>query len=472
MNILLDTDSYKASHWLQFPPGTNYMACYLESRGGEFGVSKFFGLQYILKEYLSKGFSGADIEEAKEFFSAHGVPFNYDGFQKMFLKYCRPIEDKIIVVPDSARKKPVADFPIRIRAVKEGEVVPTKNALMVVESTDPEFFWIVGYLETMIMRIWYPATVATLSYYCRKTIMEFLNRTSDNPEMEIDFKLHDFGSRGVSSYESAGIGGMAHLTNFKGSDTVAGVVFAKKYYNEPMAGFSIPAAEHSTITSWGRDQEANAYENMLKQFGQPGKILAVVSDSYNLWNAIENIWGRDLKERIIESGATLVIRPDSGDPVKVVLECMRKLEERFGVTVNSKGYKVLNYVRVIQGDGINRNMIFDILQAMYNEGYSASNIAFGMGGGLLQQVNRDTMKFAYKCSVVGVNGKFREVYKDPITDPGKKSKCGFVSLVKENGGYKTLTSSVPFIEGDDEFEVVFENGKILKEYTLEEIRKA
>lgn len=245
--------------------------------------------------------------------------------------------------------------------------------------------------------------------------------------------FHDFGARGVSSAESAGIGGASHLVNFMGSDTVEGILLANHYYMENMAGLSIPAAEHSTIGAWGRNKEVEAYRNMLNKFAKPGAIVAVVSDTYDIYEACEKHWGTTLKDQIVASGATVVIRPDSGDPATVVLKCLQILDEKFGSTVNTKGYKVLNYVRLIQGDGVNRDSIVEILDTINNAGYSTTNIAFGMGGALLQQVNRDTQKFAYKCSAVEKDGEWMDVYKDPITDPGKRSMAGRLDTTYQGG---------------------------------------
>ena len=455
-NLLLDTDSYKASHWLQYPKGTEYVYSYLESRGGMFDTTVFFGLQPLL-EKLSRPITMAMVLEANDFFAKHGVPFNYEGWKRLV--------DKL-----------GGKLPIRIKAVKEGSVIPTKNVLLTVENTDAEFAWLTSYLETYLMRVWYPTTVASLSYHCKKLIMKGLEQTSDDPVSEIGFKLHDFGSRGVSSAESAAIGGAAHLVNFMGSDTVLGVVFANEVYQAGMAGFSIPAAEHSTITSWGREHELDAYRNMLDKFARPNSLVAVVSDSYDMKNAVENLWGKELRQQIIDSGATVVIRPDSGVPHVVVLETLRQLEQAFGVTINKKGYKVLNYVRVIQGDGINYHSLRDILDTITLNGYSVTNVAFGMGGGLLQQVNRDSFKFAYKCSSITVNGVERDVFKDPKGEPFKKSKAGKFHLAYDGVRYETvrqdtLPTSVDYVRAIDALDTVFENGEILRVQTFADIRE-
>ncbi len=787
-NIILTSDSYKSSHKNLYPPGTTNLYHYVESRGGLYDKTLFFGLQAFLKEYLTgRVLDRLDIAEANEFFAKHGEPFDADSW-------------------DSLDRKHGGTLPIRIKAVAEGTVVPTHNVLMTVESTDPEFFWLPSYLETAILRaIWYPTTVATRSFKIKQTILKYLNETSDDPMAEIGFKLHDFGARGVSSGESAAIGGMAHLVNFMGSDTLEGIVAAQRYYGDShsMPGFSIPAcydsktevltengfklfadlsdgekvaqyhengtvdfvlptnivnepysgemvrfyagekqaridicvtpnhrmirrsittgkieiteaheakfsqknelpqsgkklsgkecltdieririafqadgsfvsrhekytgarsgtkpirfglkkerkksrlreiltrlgwewsesqndelregfchfwvktpadlsfqkdlswinlnevssswcnqfieecalwdgsihgdnvqfstsikknadiaqavfvlagyrsqisvyedprgnreinyvtsacknfrsrggqgiqkesiqytgtihcvtvptgmlivrrsdnvavcgnSEHSTITSWGRKNEYAAYENVVTQFAKPGALFACVSDSYDIYDVVENVWGGPLGRIVKDIGATVVIRPDSGLPHRVILQILNILKDKGLTEVNSKGYHVLQkHLRIIQGDGLHDVDDFDmILATMKSNGFSASNIAFGMGGGLLQQVNRDTQKFAYKCSEAIVDGKAVPVYKDPVTDGGKRSKSGRMLLVEyhsSNGvsdGFETITSNDSELYNrmfnSDDLQTVFENGELKRNQTLDEIR--
>ncbi len=455
-NIILNTDSYKVSMFKQYPAGTTGVYSYIESRGGRYDRTVFFGLQAFIKEYLLQPITQDDIDIADEILTAHGEPFNRAGWQYILDKHN-------------------GQLPVIIRAVPEGSVVPVKNVLATIENTDPECFWLTTWLETALLRaVWYPTTVATQSWTIRKVILDYLEKTGD-PSL-IDFKLHDFGARGVSSLESAAIGGAAHLVNFMGSDTISGVLYAREYYDAGISGFSIPAAEHSTITSWGRDGEVNAYGNMLKQFAKPGSIVAVVSDSYDIYNAARNLWGEELREQVIASGATVVIRPDSGDPETVCLKLVQILHDKFGAVKNSKGFFVLNNVRLIQGDGVNEHTIRCILGAFQAYGYSADNIAFGMGGALLQQVDRDTQKFAMKCSSAQINGVWVDVQKDPVTDSGKKSKAGRVQLWKSGGEWitdvkqptgwhdKGIGAFVPVLEE------VFRDGKLVKEITFEQVR--
>lgn len=765
-NLILLADSYKHSHFQQFPKNTTNTYYYLESRGGKYPTTTFFGLQYLLKKYLLKKITYQDIEQAEQLLRLHQVPFNKQGWTNIVEKY-------------SGR------LPVEIRAVPEGSTIPTHNILLSIENTDPEYFWLPGFLETLIVQnCWYPTTVCTLSRHLKGIIREFLEITGD--PVGLPFKLHDFGFRGVSSVESSAIGGAAHLVNFQGTDTLSALEMVMQYYNEEdPQSFSIPASEHSTITSWGKEGELAAFSNMLDVY--PTGLVACVSDSYDIFSACENLWGTVLKERILKRDGTVVIRPDcyddqteiftnkgwvlfkdldrsfkvaqfykgnidftasfgivdeaysgpmvsfkdekgrldlmvtpnhrmvlfdqqtgvykveeaeqvkyyygkdipragfkigndrglsalerlliafqadgsypsgwnpnklhnkvnirfnfakerkakrlswicemggfpysvrreparpqnyniyielpfvpsktfdwvkleeingswcrefidelsywdatrrtdtrfkydttikenadmvqaiacmgnigathsvfqddrkehfsdihsvsllthknfigghsvnktisdysgriycvkvpsgmvivrrnnkvcvsgnSGKPVSTVLSVLDILTSKFGHITNTKGYKVLPpQIRVIQGDGVNAESIQDILTVMTNRGYSADNIAFGMGGALLQAHTRDTQNFALKCSQAKVNGEWREVYKDPVGDVMKKSKRGRLALIETTEGLRTIQSSWPNIEEPkDILRTVFRNGELLVDETFTEIR--
>jgi nicotinamide phosphoribosyltransferase len=448
-NILLNTDSYKCSQFNQMPPGTEYIYSYIESRGGRWDRTVFFGLQAFLREYLTTPVTMADIDIAEKIITAHGEPFNREGWE-------------YIVKQHNGR------LPVEIRAVREGTVIETQNVLVTIVNTDPKCYWLTSYLETALLRaVWYPTTVATNSYMSRQIILRGLEETGD-PAL-INFKLHDFGARGVSSQESAALGGAAHLVNFMGTDTMAGILAAMEYYDAEVCGFSIPAMEHSTVTSWGRENEVDAYRNMLNRYAKPGALLACVSDSYDIYNACK-LWGTELKQEVIDSGAMVVIRPDSGNPAEVVTKCARILDQHFGHTVNSKGYRVLNNVRIIQGDGIDDVSIRGILLSLQMAGYSADNVAFGQGGALLQQINRDSLKFAMKCSSAYINGAWVDVYKDPVTDSGKRSKRGRLQLIREPGGdFQTVSYSDSQLDRDL-LQVVYRNGELVNQTTFQAVR--
>lgn len=445
-NIVLNTDSYKVSMWKQYPPGSEAVYSYVESRGGKYEKAIFFGVSAYLQKFLERPVTHADVDEAKEIWEAHGLPFNEEGW-----RYIVNVHN--------------GHLPVSIRALPEGTEVPVGVPMLTVESTDEKCFWLATWLETSLLRaIWYPTTVATVSAGVRKSIQRALAISGDMGGL--NQKLHDFGARGVSSEESAAIGGAAHLLSFDGTDNMSGIMFLRKYYGADMPGISIPASEHSTITSWGEDREEDAYRNMIDQFA-PNGIFACVSDSYDIYNASGNIWGDKLKQAVIDSGAVVVVRPDSGDPVEVVSRVIEILGERFGYTMNRKGFKVLNNVRIIQGDGCTPETIDEMIESLIKARWSIDNVAFGMGGGLLQKLDRDTLKFALKCSAIRIDGDWKDVQKSPVTDRGKKSKGGRVRAARHSNGTLYCTTNE---NAADAMQTVFLDGEILIKETLDDIR--
>ncbi|MBB6108988.1 nicotinamide phosphoribosyltransferase [Mucilaginibacter lappiensis] len=462
-NLILLADAYKYAHHKFYYPGTTQIYSYLESRGGLFDETIFFGLQYFLKEYIQgQAFTQQDIDEADGFlqqvFGRDDV-FNRAKFQYILDKYN-------------------GHLPIKIKAIAEGTAVPTGNVLMTIENTDPECYWLTNFLETLLMQVWYPCTVATLSNQIRKVITQYFQETAtDGAEAGIDFVLNDFGFRGVSSVESAKLGGAAHLINFSGSDNLAGSSMAITYYDaQKVYGLSIPATEHSICTLLGKEGELEVFRHVLKSF--PTGTIACVSDSYNIFRACEEYWGTELRDEILNRKGTLVIRPDSGDPIRTLLEIFEILFSKFGYTVNAKGYKVLPpQLRVIQGDGVNYNEIKNIYKTLKENSISAENLVLGMGGALLQKVDRDTQKFALKCSSAVINGREVAVEKSPtemdaqgnITESFKKSKAGRLKLVKINGIFKTVKEQ-DYTELSDHLQIVFENGQLTNIISFEQVR--
>jgi len=454
MNLIFLTDSYKISHHLQYPPHTTSVFSYFESRGGKWDKTLFFGLQIILKKYLTGVVvTHQMIDEAELLFREH---FGCDIFNRAGWE---------LIVSRHGGK-----LPVRIRAVPEGSIVPTRNVLFTVENTDPDCSWITNYLETLLVQAWYPMTVATNSWHCREVLQSYLEKSADCTA-GLEFLLHDFGFRGVSSVSSAGLGGAAHLVSFKGTDTIAGIITARQYYGAAMPGLSIPATEHSTMTTWGREGEKDAVRHIMNNVPSGG--LAIVVDSYDIWNMLDNVIGTELRSLVEarqDHGGFLVVRPDSGQPTEILRKVFQILGEKFGYTVNSKGYKVLpKYIRVIQGDGISYDSLAEILASVCSAGWSSENLTFGSGGALLQRLDRDTQKCAYKCSHAVVAGEDREVYKDPVTDPGKKSKRGRLVLVKEGEDWLTVREED---RGDreDVMVTVFEDGEMVRTWQWEEVR--
>lgn len=452
-NRVMLADSYKYSQPMQMPTGTTGMYDYLEARGGEYKDVTFFGLQYIMKKYFSTPITVQEVQEAKQWAEIHGEPFDEEGWMHI-ASYLQGM------------------LPVRIKAIAEGTSVPTKIPMVTIESTDEKVYWVVSYLETLILKVWYPTTVATKSKTVKDMILKYLEETG-TPE-SIGFKYHNFGDRGSTSVESAGIGGMAHMTQFLGTDNFNSLRYAKEFYSASIAGFSIPASEHSTVTSWSKDGEYDFFENYIEIF-KDKPIIACVMDSYNIFKAVDYITKGKFKEKIeSEDYPTFVIRPDSGNPVEILNSILNTMEDNsVAFTVNAKGYKVFNKYAIIWGDGVTPDIIEDMLKYVIFRGYSADVIAFGSGGDIMQNVNRDTSRFAVKCSSITVNGVQRDVFKDPITDQGKTSKKGRVASFWNNKTkeYFVGVDGKVYPDSIEVLETVFENGIFVKEYTFDEVRE-
>lgn len=454
INPLRLSDSYKDGHIWQYPTGTSEVYEYYEARGGEYPYQVLFGLQYILESKLEGRFFtakdlAAEYEDSQEHFY-RGYPYPREAWEYIHAKYN-------------------GKLPVEIKAVKEGIPIPIKNVMLSIRSTDALCAWLPGWLESVIQQVWYPSTVCTKSRMVKELFKEFLDRTADS-YATLPFQLHDFGFRGVSSVETAALMAASHLVNFYGTDTKCGMDLLHQFYRTPrVSGYSVAASEHSTMTTWEREGEADAVNNLLDKF--PTGIVSIVGDSYDIYNFARNIVGDRFRDRIRARSGKVVLRPDSGDPNVVVPRVLDILAEQFGVRENSRGYKVLPpCIGVIQGDGMDYYSIRQLLSILEAGHWSAENIVVGMGGGLGQKINRDTQKVAIKCSYAKINGRDVQVYKDPVTDQGKKSKKGKQALLADTeGGYHTMSytgDAYPF----DLLETVFLNGEVTRMQTLEEIR--
>jgi nicotinamide phosphoribosyltransferase len=451
-NRLFLTDSYKVSHAPQYPPGTRRVDSYFESRGGEYDDVVFFGLRYLLMRYLAQPITISEIDEAERLYYDHLGPdiFNRAGWLNILERYD-------------------GRLPVAIRAVPEGTVVPTHNVLMTIHNTDEDApnpsYWLTNWLETLLVQVWYPSTVATISREIKKVLRAALLRSAESLD-GLDHMLHDFGCRGSTSMESAAIGGAAHLVNFRGTDTVPAVALLRRYYGAECAGVSIPASEHSTITSWGRDHEVDAYRNMLQRY--PKGLVACVSDSWDIYRAVRELWGRELRANVMARDGKLIVRPDSGEPTVVLPRVLDSAGNAFGQSMNGKGYRMLDpHVGFIQGDGIKRHTVGPILDAVMDAGWSAANLAFGSGGGLLQDCDRDTQNFAFKCNSIRVGDELRDVYKDPVEASWKASKRGRLALVRDaDQHYQTVAGPSMF----DELRTVYRDGEVLTTDSFDDIR--
>ncbi len=464
-NIVMLSDSYKYSHFAAYEDEVVSMFDYAEARSNKyFDATQFFGLQYYLKKYLSRPVIQYEVDEAYKYSKAHGIPFDKKGWD--------------YIVQELGGK-----IPVEIRAVKEGTIVPIKNVLFTIESTDKKVFWIASWMETMLMKVWYPCNIATRTLGIRKMLLSYAEKSSDNPF--IDYSLHNFGDRGSSSVESAAIGGMAELISFRGTDNFNSIRYVDIFYKTTMEniGHSIPALEHSTVTSWGKNREFEMFLNFMEK-NKKTPIVAFVMDSYDYFKAVEKVTSEDRFVKKINSDEypIFVIRPDSGDPKDIIPKTLDIMEKnKVSYIVNKKGFKVWNKMRLIWGDGITEDAMEYMCEIMISRGYSTENIAFGMGGALMQgnenvSNNRDTQGFAIKnSSITYENGDKRDVYKDPITAPEKKSKKGELTLWFNKETQKYITAPKNFDSAkeygfSDALHTVFRNGEVIKEWTFDEVR--
>lgn len=465
-NLLMNTDVYKIGHLEFYPEGTTKIYSYLCARSNKKSdKTLFFGLQYYIKEYLQTSITKENVEE--------------------FLDMYRNVLGKEPSDFVKNRMNSLAELgylPISIKAIPEGTVVENKNVLATVTNTHPDFAWVVGYLESLLLKVWNTCSVATYSKKLVDTFRERAIKTSDS-DFLVPFQVHDFGYRGVSSEETAIVSGMSHLISSLGTDTIPAIRGAKYYYKatEPV-GLSVPATEHSVMCSYGQNDEIGAFKRMLQL--NPTGIVSIVSDTYNLWNVLTN-FTQELKENILARDGKVVFRPDSGDPKLIICGnpnaeknspenkgVIRLLDEQFGSTVNSKGFKELSpKVGMIYGDGMYYERIVDILNTLESMGYASTNLVIGVGGLLLQQHNRDDLGFAFKATFAEVNGEIRELFKDPITDKKKQSHKGLMALFqRKDGSFYTLDQRTEQEEKEGLLQEVYRNGILLKEVTFDEIR--
>ena len=429
--MLVMADSYKAAHFAMYPPATT-MVAYGEFRKSMDGMDDdrivVYGIRHYIEQFINRVISGSDIDAAVAFYSTHQAPFaSAYPYPEAIFQYIR----------DNGH------LPIKIEALPEGSVVYPHTPVYIITATGENSHFCT-FLETLLTMIWYPSSVATLSRLTKSLIETAFSKSVDDTMMYLlDSRLHDFGFRGCTCVEQSVLGGTAHLLSFTGSDTMSACYHAQYHLNGGVAvGSSIPATEHSVMTSW--KTEIEAIKNLITRF--PGteenpRMIACVMDSYDYDAALSGLLPRVLP-LVIEKNCFLILRPDSGDPVKQVIKALKAAEKALlsledggaCVSINSKGFKMLKHVGVIQGDGINYEIISDILEAVMEAGYSAANVAFGMGGGLLQKVNRDTMSFATKLSYIkyaGAEGGEKDVMKRPATDRDKWSIPGKVRVLRK-----------------------------------------
>lgn len=461
ISLICRTDSYKFGHPKSYRKGIKGMSSYCEARVPKSQTIIPFGLQMYVKKFLSKRITMEHIDAAEKFCLGH---------------FGRPLFAR------AEWEKVVNEFngflPLIIRAVREGTPVQGGLPLYSVTCLDGDLAWMASGIETSLLRgEWYTTTIATLDFEIKKEIKRLYELTGADMGL-LPFSLHDFGGRGVTCSEQAENGGAAHLVNFMGSDTVEGVLAANFYYRHEMAAFSVIATEHSIECSFGLDNEGEKeyLRHILTTWAKPGCIVSIVIDGKDVFRCAE-VLCTEFRDLIIASGAKVVFRPDSGDMMETIPRILRMQELAFGTTLTAKGFKKINYVGIIQGDGIDRQgmAIKAVLGKIISMGFSADCVIFGSGGGLLQGVSRDTFKFAQKASAILVDGKWIGIAKDPVTDPGKKSKEGVMTLVRSKMTGELMAARLDQGPLDGEFEdmhvLIYHCGTFYNEIALSEVRE-
>jgi nicotinamide phosphoribosyltransferase len=477
----LVTDGYKVGHIVQYPPGTRKVFSNITPRKGrnedDEGVI-FFGLQAVIRHYL--------IDYARETF------FDRDE-DEVIEEYERAMYDYLGVPFDGSHFRALhrlGFLPLEIRAVEEGRFVPYGVPVLTIENTLEEFYWLTNYVETLLSSaLWQATTSATTAFKYRVLLEEWADRTG-SPQDFVPWQGHDFSFRGMSSPESALMSGMAHLTAFTGTDTIPAVAGLRRYYNATgLIGGSVPATEHSVMCAGGKDDELATFQRLLDLY--PTGILSVVSDTWDLWKVLTEYLPA-LKDQILARNGKLVVRPDSGDPVKIICGdpsalagspqnkgVIRLLDEVFGHTLTDKGSKVLDsHVGCIYGDSITLERCNQICDGLAASGYASANMVFGIGSYTYQYVTRDTHGFAMKATWADVNGEENMLFKDPVTDDGGKRSARGRLVVRRDAltDRLFLIDNLDLVEWFDEsagdaMNYVFIDGDMYHPVNLDVVRK-
>lgn len=470
-------DAYKIDHRRMYPEGMEYMYSNFTPRKTRIkGVDKvvFFGLQSFLQTVLGDMFD-AWFQEDEDVVCAE--------YERRTLNVLGPTGEG--VGTDHIRALHRKGYlPLRFKALPEGTEVPLQVPMFTVENTEPEFFWLTNYIESVLSaEVWLPSTSATLALRLRRSLDQWAEKTSDSP-MAVDFQGHDFSFRGLSSLESGGKSGAGHLLSFAGTDSMIALDYIEDSYDAPrdgtFGGMSVPATEHSVMCAGTEDGEIDTFKRLLDIY--PAGILSVVSDTWSLWEVVTEFLPV-LKENILARDGKLVIRPDSGNPTDIltgeILAADRTegdevspegkgvvelLWETFGGVVNSKGYKELDpHIGVIYGDAINYERAQEICARLEAKGFASTNVVFGVGSYAYQYNTRDTFGFAMKATWVQIDEEGRNIFKDPITDDGhKRSAKGRLAVVDDGEGLTLINEATQEDENRSLLETVWENGKFVK----------
>lgn len=436
-----------------------------------------FGLQYFIKDFLQDAWKVNFFDKPKA---------------QVVAKYKHRMDTSLgegaIPLEHIEALHDLGYLPLKIKALPEGARVPVGVPVLTVVNTQPEFFWLTNYIESVIScYLWKPMTSATTAFEYRRYLQKAAIETGGDLDF-VPFQAHDFSFRGLSSLQDSAVSGAAHLTSFWGTDTVTGIDLLEDYYGanttDGPLGMSVPATEHSVMCMGMKDNEIETFHRLIKEV-YPAGIISIVSDTWDFWKVITE-YLRELKSDILARDGKVVIRPDSGDPVKIIcgdedaesgsaeykgaIEC---LWEIFGGTTSSKGYKILDsHIGLIYGDSITLDRAQSIIERLKEKGFASTNVVLGVGSFTYQYVTRDNHGFAMKATSGVVNGERRDIFKDPKTDKGdKKSARGLLRIERVDGEYALHQCQTEEEEKKGELQLVFEDGKLIKEFNLNEIRQ-
>jgi nicotinamide phosphoribosyltransferase len=475
MNPLFKTDFYKVGHKFQYPRDTTLVYSNFTPRSDKLAHPLMqghgvvvFGIQGFIQTYLIDDWDTNFFNRPKD-----EVVNEYEEEMKGCIGG--------IPVDHIADLHDLGFLPLIIKALPEGTVVPIRTPVLTVYNTNPKFFWLTNYIETLMScELWQPMTSATIAHTYKKLLVKYAEETGV-PLDFVNWQGHDFSYRGMAGHDAAMKSGAAHLLSFTGTDTIPAIRYLTKYYNATgLIGGSVPATEHSVMCSGGKESEIDTFKRLINDI-YPAGIVSIVSDTWDYWKVLTE-YAVELKSDILKREGKVVFRPDSGDPVKIICGdteaqegtpeykgSIELLWDTFGGTINSKGYKELDsHVGLIYGDSITLERARNILEGLKEKGFASSNIVFGIGSFTYQYNTRDTFGFAMKATYVEFAGEGMPIFKDPKTDNGaKKSAKG---LLKVNTDL-TLTDEQEWSgEHQGKLRRVFNNGTVWNFQSLQEIR--
>lgn len=485
INPLTAIDFYKADHRNQYPEGTtevysnftprsNRLAKIIED--GHDNKVVMFGLQYFIKHFLQEVWDEQFFNQDKEkVVAAYKRRMDYAlGSDAITVEHIEALHD-------------LGYLPMKIKALPEGSRVPVGVPVLTVVNTHPDFFWLTNYIESVIScYLWKPMTSATTAFEYKRLLTKYALKTGTALDF-VPFQAHDFSFRGLSSLQDSAVSGAAHLTSFWGTDTVPGIDLVEDYYGadatQTPVGFSVPATEHSVMCMGMEDGELDTFKRLINEI-YPKGIVSIVSDTWDFWQVVTEFL-KILKNDVLAREGKVVIRPDSGDPVKIIcgdddapdgspehkgaIQCLWDI---FGGTRTETSYKLLDeHIGLIYGDSITLERAQQIVERLEAKGFASGNVVLGVGSYTYQYVTRDNHGFAMKATSGVVNGERRDIFKDPKTDSGtKKSAKGLLRIEKEGDRYVLYDQQTEEQEEQGALELVFEDGKLIKDQALAEIR--